>query len=114
MNRTPEPPRRWTWPHYRCVQWGLPRILRMLGGFHVTGIQNLPRVGGALIASNHLSFLDPPVVGSALPRRTYYFEVGCSCRSSAGSSGSVTPSGGAWGRMRALRYAIDLLRAGSC
>ncbi len=115
MNRTPEPPRRWTWPHYRCVQWGLPRILRMLGGFHVTGVENIPRVGGAVIASNHLSFLDPPVVGSALPRRTYYFAkselfvpvFGWIIRK---CYAFPVERGGA--DTRALRHAIDLLRAG--
>jgi len=73
MNKTPEPPRRWTWPHYRMVQWTLPVILRMLGGFRVTGLEHLPAQDGAVIASNHLSFLDPPTVGVAMPRRTYYF-----------------------------------------
>ncbi len=34
------------------------------------GRENVPE-GGALIASNHISYLDPPVVASALPRRTY-------------------------------------------
>lgn len=73
MNKAPEPPRRWTWPHYRMVQWTLPAILRLLGGFRVTGREHVPSAGGAVIASNHLSFLDPPTVGVAIPRRTYYF-----------------------------------------
>ncbi len=73
MVKTPEPPRKWTWPHYRFVQWGLPKLLRMLGGFRVVGVENVPEEGGAVIASNHLSFLDPPAVGCAMPRRTYYF-----------------------------------------
>lgn len=73
MNKTPEPPRKWTWPHYRFVQFSLPRLLRCLGGWRVVGHDNVPERGGAVIASNHLSFLDPPVVGSALRRRTYYF-----------------------------------------
>ncbi|MGC9319522.1 MAG: lysophospholipid acyltransferase family protein [Armatimonadota bacterium] len=73
MSRTPEPPRSWTWPHYRLVQWTLPRLMRLLGGWRVTGHDNVPERGGAVIASNHLSFLDPPIVGSALRRRTYYF-----------------------------------------
>lgn len=115
MNRTPEPPRRWTWPHYRAVQWGLPRLLRMLGGFHVTGLENVPEVGGAVIASNHLSFLDPPVVGSALPRRTYYFAkselfvpvFGWIIRK---CYAFPVERGGA--DTRALKHAIELLRAG--
>ena len=73
MNRKPEPPRRWTWPHYRFVQYSFPRLCRLLGGWRVHGLENVPEEGGAVIASNHLSFLDPVVVGSALRRRTYYF-----------------------------------------
>jgi 1-acyl-sn-glycerol-3-phosphate acyltransferase len=74
MDRLYEPPRRWTWPHYRFVQFALPRIVGMLGGWRVRGAENIPGEGGAVIAANHLSHLDPPVVGSAIPRRrTYYF-----------------------------------------
>ncbi len=73
MNKAPEPPRKWTWPHYRFAQWCLPRVLRMLGGWLVVGHEHVPEEGGAVIASNHLSFLDPPAVGVAMRRRTYYF-----------------------------------------
>lgn len=115
MNKTPEPPRRWTWPHYRCVQWTLPRILRMLGGFRVRGVEHIPKVGGAVIASNHLSFLDPPVVGSAMPRRTYYFAkselfvpvFGWIIRK---CYAFPVERGGA--DTRALKHAIELLQAG--
>lgn len=73
MDRLYEPPRRWTWPHYRFVQFTLPKIVALLGGWRVRGVENIPDEGGAVIAANHLSHLDPPVVGSAIPRRTYYF-----------------------------------------
>lgn len=73
MSRLYEPPRRWTWPHYRCVQFTLPKLVALLGGWRVRGAENIPDEGGAVIASNHLSHLDPPVVGSAIRRRTYYF-----------------------------------------
>ncbi len=73
MRRAYEPPRRWTWPHYRFAQWIIPKIIRWRGGWHVEGVENVPSDGGAVIASNHLSNLDPPVVGAAMPRRTYYF-----------------------------------------
>ena len=73
MRKEPEPIRSWTWPHYRLVCWSLPPLCRLLGGWRVVGQENVPRSGGAVIAANHLSYLDPPAVGSALPRRTYYF-----------------------------------------
>ena len=38
----------------------------------VEGQQNIPRRGGFIIASNHISYLDPPGVGVACPRRLSY------------------------------------------
>lgn len=115
MVKTPEPPRKWTWPHYRFVQWSLPKLLRMLGGFRVVGLENVPDEGGAVIAANHLSFLDPPAVGSAMPRRTYYFAkselfvpvfgwIIRKCYAFPVERGAADT--------RALKNAIELLRAG--
>lgn len=39
----------------------------------VIGKENLPREGAYLIASNHASHLDPPIVGSHLPRQVCFF-----------------------------------------
>ena len=36
------------------------------------GITNLPKQGGALLLSNHQSFLDPLLVGCPVPRPTFY------------------------------------------
>ncbi len=44
-------------------------ILRINGGYKVIGIENIPAQGGALITANHISYLDPPVIGSVLPRK---------------------------------------------
>jgi 1-acyl-sn-glycerol-3-phosphate acyltransferase len=74
MKRDPEPVRSWTWPHYHFARvMFFPTLFRLNGGYRVTGREFLPRRGPALIAANHLSYLDPPAVGSALPRRAYYF-----------------------------------------
>lgn len=73
MDRLYEPPRSWTWPHYRFIQWLVPTVCRLCGGHCVRGAENVPDEGGALIASNHVSHLDPPVVGTAIRRRSYYF-----------------------------------------
>ena len=38
-------------------------------GLKVTGREHVPRHGPCIIASNHISFLDPVVIGAACPRR---------------------------------------------
>ena len=44
----------------------------LLTGWDVRGRQHIPREGGLLVASNHISFWDPPMVGSALPREVHF------------------------------------------
>jgi 1-acyl-sn-glycerol-3-phosphate acyltransferase len=37
------------------------------------GLENLPSTGGYIVASNHASHLDPPIVGLHLPRQVCFF-----------------------------------------
>lgn len=39
----------------------------------VTGLSNIPRRGPFIIACNHASHLDPPIVGSLVPRQVAFF-----------------------------------------
>lgn len=39
----------------------------------VVGVDNLPKRGGFLLAANHASFLDPPMIGCHLSRQIAYF-----------------------------------------
>lgn len=39
----------------------------------VHGAENIPPLGGFLIASNHESYLDPPLIGSSFPYPIHYF-----------------------------------------
>lgn len=39
----------------------------------IVGVENVPRTGPFIIASNHASHLDPPIVGSLLPRQMAFF-----------------------------------------
>ncbi|RWR14991.1 lysophospholipid acyltransferase family protein [Siminovitchia fortis] len=43
-------------------------ILRPLYRIEVRGIENFPKSGGVLLCTNHISNLDPPVVGITCPR----------------------------------------------
>ncbi len=73
MRKAPEPVRRWTWPHYYFGAWLARTLCRLMGGYRVTGREHIPPRGGAIICSNHVSFLDPPVLGAGFtPRRTYF------------------------------------------
>jgi 1-acyl-sn-glycerol-3-phosphate acyltransferase len=36
------------------------------------GLQRLPRTGPVILIANHSSFLDPPVLGSACPRKVHF------------------------------------------
>lgn len=38
----------------------------------VYGMRNVPKTGPLIVACNHLSYLDPPVLGTACPRRIEY------------------------------------------
>lgn len=38
----------------------------------VHGAENIPQTGPLVIASNHLSLLDPPVIGVAAPRKVHF------------------------------------------
>jgi 1-acyl-sn-glycerol-3-phosphate acyltransferase len=53
------------WRLFRCLYWGY---------FHwrVFHPERVPREGPVILASNHASYLDPPLVGSALDRPINY------------------------------------------
>ena len=54
--------------HYSASRFVVGVFLGVLTGWKVAGRENVPRSGGLIVASNHVSFWDPPLVGSALPR----------------------------------------------
>ena len=39
----------------------------------VSGVENIPRQGGCIIAANHASALDPPIIGCHVPRQLCFF-----------------------------------------
>jgi 1-acyl-sn-glycerol-3-phosphate acyltransferase len=60
-------------PHYWLAQVAIRASAHLLLGYRVSGTENIPREGGFLLASSHKSYLDPLVVGAALPRELRYF-----------------------------------------
>lgn len=54
--------------------WELSRILsRFVFRVRVSGRENIPKSGGFILASNHISYFDPPLVGCWVPRAIYFF-----------------------------------------
>jgi len=47
----------------------LRSVIRLNGGLEVIGLENVPEQGGALVAANHISYLDPPAIGSVVLRK---------------------------------------------
>jgi 1-acyl-sn-glycerol-3-phosphate acyltransferase len=44
----------------------------LLTGWRITGTEHVPQSGGLIVAANHISFWDPPLIGAALPREMHY------------------------------------------
>jgi 1-acyl-sn-glycerol-3-phosphate acyltransferase len=47
-------------------------ILRTTFRFRVVGAEKVPRDGGLVVAANHISNFDPPILGVAIPRPVWY------------------------------------------
>ncbi len=60
---------RWWW-------WCIQRAIRLGGSLfwdlRASGLENIPRTGGCLLAANHQSYLDPTFVAAFLPREMHF------------------------------------------
>lgn len=50
------------------AMFGLYSIYFRIGKWKIHGVENVPLAGPVIIAPNHVSLLDPPLVGAATPR----------------------------------------------
>ena len=57
---------------YAFVKLLLIGVLRVVFRFRALGAENVPREGAVLLAANHASMLDPPVVGAGAPRPLHF------------------------------------------
>jgi 1-acyl-sn-glycerol-3-phosphate acyltransferase len=60
-------PRRW-----RAGKAVIGNGAALLTRLRVYGAERVPLEGGLVLAMNHLSLMDPPAIGHAMPRRIYY------------------------------------------
>lgn len=63
------------WSPRRLYRWGhrLTNLFcKVMGHLEARGVHHIPRVGGVLLVSNHISLLDPVVVGSAANREIHF------------------------------------------
>jgi 1-acyl-sn-glycerol-3-phosphate acyltransferase len=55
----------WLFP---ALNVGFKTTLKLFSDFEIEGQENIPKSGPLLVASNHISNLDPAIVAAALPR----------------------------------------------
>lgn len=99
------------------IGWSAFRLLhRVYFRWKVRGEENVPKTGPVILASNHASYLDPPLVGSALDRDINYLAreslfrfpvIGAVLR-----SWNAVPVDRDGGGARGLRAILDRLLAG--
>lgn len=102
---------------YRTVCEHLAVGLAVCAPVTAYGLQNVPKTGGLIVASNHASYLDPPVIGSVCRMRTIHFMardtlfknpvLGFILRKSG-----VIPLDRERGDLKAMKTAIQLLQGG--
>ena len=63
------------WTPRPIYRWGhrlTSLFCKVVGHLEAQGVNHIPREGGVLFLSNHVSFLDPVIVGSAANREVHY------------------------------------------
>lgn len=60
-------------PVYGVCHYGIAVTFDMFFRGEVAGLEHLPKSGAFLIAGNHASHLDPPMIGSQVPRQMCFF-----------------------------------------
>jgi 1-acyl-sn-glycerol-3-phosphate acyltransferase len=62
--------------HYSATRFLLGGFVGALSGWEVHGREHVPKTGAVIVASNHISFWDPLLVGTAAIREQHYLAKG--------------------------------------
>ena len=57
---------------YYLAAFAVRNYARLFLGLKVYGVENVPRTPGLVLASNHFSTFDPPMIGSVVPREVHF------------------------------------------
>lgn len=58
--------------YYSAVRLCVRSLVGPLTGWKISGLENVPATGGFILASNHISFWDPPLIACACPRELHF------------------------------------------
>jgi len=58
---------------YLAAKWLSWILLKIFYRFKVHHAEFVPKTGGVLLAANHISLADPPIMGASVPRPIYFF-----------------------------------------
>ena len=72
MNVLTSPERFRTHWFYYLAGFAVRNYARLFLGLKVYGTENIPQKPGLVVASNHFSTFDPPVIGSLVPREIHF------------------------------------------
>jgi 1-acyl-sn-glycerol-3-phosphate acyltransferase len=93
-------------------------LVRPLLRLRVVGSEHVPPTGGLLVVANHISNLDPPLLGAAFPRPVLYMAkkelFAIPLLGTLIANLGAFPVDRAAGGTAALRASLRLLKAGNC
>lgn len=57
---------------FSVCKWFLKLIISFFCRIELAGLDNIPGKGPAILAPNHISYFDPPIIGVAVPRKVHF------------------------------------------
>ena len=58
--------------YYSAARFSASVVLRVLSRWSVRGAEHVPERGAVIVAANHVSFWDPPLIGAVLRREMHF------------------------------------------